>query len=133
MDVYDFSGSITAAAEDAIVAAHGIAGVLGELQFLVWDDWVAGSWTPCRMPTCYFFATKVATAIVFNNPVEQIDAGSRRYTRDGMAFPVDTRLRPRGGEGELVVTPAQLDILLQTGGPRLGSFDLHQAALSDGI
>ncbi len=31
------------------------------------------------------------------------------YTRDGMAFPVDARLRPRGGEGELLVTPAQLD------------------------
>jgi glutamate-ammonia-ligase adenylyltransferase len=26
------------------------------------------------------------------------------YTRDGMLFPVDTRLRPRGHEGELVVT-----------------------------
>jgi glutamate-ammonia-ligase adenylyltransferase len=26
------------------------------------------------------------------------------YTRDGMVFAVDTRLRPRGGEGELVVT-----------------------------
>ena len=30
------------------------------------------------------------------------------YTRDGTAFPVDTRLRPHGREGELVVTPAQL-------------------------
>ena len=26
------------------------------------------------------------------------------YTRDGTIFPVDTRLRPRGQEGELVVT-----------------------------
>ena len=26
------------------------------------------------------------------------------YTRDGTLFPVDTRLRPRGQEGELVVT-----------------------------
>jgi glutamate-ammonia-ligase adenylyltransferase len=30
------------------------------------------------------------------------------YTRDGMVFPVDARLRPRGGEGELLVTPQQL-------------------------
>ena len=30
------------------------------------------------------------------------------YTRNGMVFPVDTRLRPRGGEGELLVTPVQL-------------------------
>lgn len=30
------------------------------------------------------------------------------YTRDGTLFPVDARLRPRGREGELVTTPAQL-------------------------
>ncbi len=30
------------------------------------------------------------------------------YTRDGTVFPVDTRLRPRGGDGELVITPADL-------------------------
>jgi glutamate-ammonia-ligase adenylyltransferase len=30
------------------------------------------------------------------------------YTREGMVFPVDARLRPRGGEGELLVTPTQL-------------------------
>ena len=30
------------------------------------------------------------------------------YTRDGALFPVDTRLRPRGREGDLVTTPAQL-------------------------
>jgi glutamate-ammonia-ligase adenylyltransferase len=31
------------------------------------------------------------------------------YTREGSLFAVDARLRPRGGEGELVVTPAYLD------------------------
>jgi glutamate-ammonia-ligase adenylyltransferase len=30
------------------------------------------------------------------------------YTSEGTVFPVDARLRPRGQEGELVVTPAQL-------------------------
>ena len=30
------------------------------------------------------------------------------YTRDGTLFPVDTRLRPLGREGELVTTPARL-------------------------
>jgi glutamate-ammonia-ligase adenylyltransferase len=30
------------------------------------------------------------------------------YTREGTLFPVDARLRPHGGEGELVVTPAKL-------------------------
>lgn len=31
------------------------------------------------------------------------------YTKEGTIFAVDTRLRPRGGEGELVVTPEQLE------------------------
>jgi glutamate-ammonia-ligase adenylyltransferase len=30
------------------------------------------------------------------------------YTQEGLVFPVDARLRPRGAEGELVVTPGQL-------------------------
>ena len=30
------------------------------------------------------------------------------YTREGMVFAVDARLRPRGGQGELVITPTQL-------------------------
>lgn len=34
------------------------------------------------------------------------------YTRDGTVFAVDARLRPRGGEGELVVTSDQLESYL---------------------
>src|SRR5207249_11786860 len=37
------------------------------------------------------------------------------YTRDGTLFAVDTRLRPRGGEGELVT--AEDDLLGYVGGP----------------
>jgi glutamate-ammonia-ligase adenylyltransferase len=44
-------------------------------------------------------ATEAARAIV-----QAIAA----YTRDGVLFSVDTRLRPRGNEGELVITPEQL-------------------------
>ncbi len=35
------------------------------------------------------------------------------YTKDGVLFAVDTRLRPRGGEGELVMTPAQVETYLR--------------------
>ena len=31
------------------------------------------------------------------------------YTQDGLVFPVDARLRPHGAEGELLVTPQQLE------------------------
>jgi glutamate-ammonia-ligase adenylyltransferase len=40
---------------------------------------------------------------------EQIVQALAAYTQEGMVFPVDTRLRPRGAEGELLVTPAQLE------------------------
>jgi glutamate-ammonia-ligase adenylyltransferase len=36
------------------------------------------------------------------------------YTREGSIFAVDTRLRPHGGEGELVITPAQFERYLTT-------------------
>jgi len=32
------------------------------------------------------------------------------YTREGAVFPVDARLRPHGGEGELVISPEQLEL-----------------------
>ena len=35
---------------------------------------------------------------------EQLMEALSAYTRDGTVFPVDARLRPRGAEGELVVT-----------------------------
>jgi glutamate-ammonia-ligase adenylyltransferase len=40
--------------------------------------------------------------------VERFMDALSAYTQDGMVFPVDTRLRPRGSEGELLVTVPQL-------------------------
>jgi glutamate-ammonia-ligase adenylyltransferase len=39
---------------------------------------------------------------------EQMMQTLSAYTQEGMVFPVDTRLRPRGTEGELLVTPGHL-------------------------
>ncbi len=39
---------------------------------------------------------------------ERVMEALTAYTREGTLFPVDTRLRPRGREGDLVTTPAQL-------------------------
>src|SRR5262249_45194327 len=43
--------------------------------------------------------------LVAENLVQLLSA----YTHEGALFAVDARLRPHGGQGELVVTPAQLD------------------------
>jgi glutamate-ammonia-ligase adenylyltransferase len=40
---------------------------------------------------------------------EQLIQTLSAYTQEGIVFPVDTRLRPRGGEGELLVTPSHLE------------------------
>ena len=40
---------------------------------------------------------------------EQVMEALSAYTREGTTFSVDARLRPRGSQGELVVTPAQLE------------------------
>jgi glutamate-ammonia-ligase adenylyltransferase len=40
--------------------------------------------------------------------VERMTDALSSYTRDGMVFVVDTRLRPRGAEGELLITIPQL-------------------------
>jgi glutamate-ammonia-ligase adenylyltransferase len=43
---------------------------------------------------------------VATKAVELIVHALAAYTREGMVFPVDARLRPRGSQGELILTPA---------------------------
>jgi glutamate-ammonia-ligase adenylyltransferase len=107
-DVYTSLGETTAAAEDAVAAAFSIAGAppglavmalgrLGSAEFDVLSD--ADLLFVCEEDQDRFELAKAA---------EQLMQSLAAYTRDGMVFPVDTRLRPRGGEGELLVTPSQL-------------------------
>jgi len=45
---------------------------------------------------------------VLTRAASQVVQALSAYTQEGMVFPTDTRLRPRGREGELLVTPAHL-------------------------
>jgi glutamate-ammonia-ligase adenylyltransferase len=47
--------------------------------------------------------------MVARRTAERMVEALSAYTRDGAVFPVDARLRPHGNEGELVVTPRQLE------------------------
>ena len=106
--VYESLAETTAAADDAIHAAFRIAGApehvaimavgrLGSREFDVLSD--ADLLFVCPeeqdVPALSKFAGKFMQVLA-------------AYTRDGMLFPVDTRLRPHGAEGELVVTTKQL-------------------------
>lgn len=106
--VYESLAANTAAAEDVIGAAFALAGKMEGLAVLALG----------RLGSCEFDALSDADLIFVRD--EALDADTARkaaeqmvhvlsaYTRDGMVFPVDMRLRPRGNEGELVVTPKEL-------------------------
>lgn len=108
-DVYESLATTTAAAEDAIAAALAIAGQplgmavgavgrLGSGEFDLLSD--ADMLFVCEDGLDRPGLTKTA---------EQLMQALAAYTQDGMVFPVDARLRPRGGEGELLISPKQLE------------------------
>jgi len=107
-DVYTSLGEVTAATEDAFAAAFEIAGApeglsvmalgrLGTSEFDVFSD--ADVLFVCEEDADREQLTPAAWKIV-----QVLNA----YTKEGTVFPVDVRLRPHGGEGELLVSPAQL-------------------------
>jgi glutamate-ammonia-ligase adenylyltransferase len=106
--VYESLGAVTAAAEDAIAAAVGIAGNPPGLAVLALGRMGSGELDILSDADLLFVCAEDCNRSGLQKSVEQIVEALAAYTRDGMAFPVDTRLRPRGGEGELLVTPTQL-------------------------
>ncbi|MBV8049962.1 MAG: hypothetical protein JOZ80_02160 [Acidobacteriaceae bacterium] len=107
-DVYSSCAEISSAAEDAIASAFEIAeapkgltimalGRLGSGELDLLSD--ADLLFVCDDPKNRQYVTQAASHIV------QILSA---YTQDGMLFPVDTRLRPRGLEGELLTTSGDL-------------------------
>jgi len=106
--VYESLGAITAAAEDAVAAALGIAGNPRGLAVLALGRLGSGELDILSDADLLFVCDEDRDRERLRKSVEQIVQALAAYTRDGMAFPVDMRLRPRGGEGELLVTPAQL-------------------------
>ncbi|HKS95368.1 MAG TPA: hypothetical protein VJV74_04455, partial [Terriglobia bacterium] len=101
----------TAAADRAIAAACAIATGCADSGFAIL---ALG-----RLGTREFDLLSDADLIFVRDPglsewqgsrlAEQVMEALSAYTREGTTFSVDTRLRPRGSQGELVVTPAQLE------------------------
>jgi len=98
----------TRAAEDAIKAAFAIArepaglavmavGRLGSREFDLLSD-----------ADLLFVVEDGQSREAMTHAAEVIMHALSAYTRDGTVFPVDARLRPRGGEGELLTSPGQL-------------------------
>jgi glutamate-ammonia-ligase adenylyltransferase len=106
--VYESLSEMSAAADDAISAALAIAGHppgfavlalgrLGSWEFDLGSD-----------ADLLFVRDEQAETDALIKVAEHMVGALAAYTQDGTLFPVDLRLRPRGAEGELLVTPESL-------------------------
>ena len=57
----------------------------------------------------FFVRARQTDSDAARSQAEKLMHALAAYTKEGTIFAVDTRLRPRGGEGELVVTPEELE------------------------
>jgi len=107
--VYESLSATTAAAEDAVAAAFGIVGAPQGLAVMALGRLGSGEFDVLSDADILFVYEQDHDREQLTKAAEQIMHALAAYTREGMVFPVDARLRPRGGEGELLVTPGQLE------------------------
>jgi len=107
-DVYESLGEATSAAEDAIAAAFEIAGAPQGLSILALGRLGSAEFDVLSDADVIFVYQEGEDREWLTKAASQMVQVLSAYTREGMVFPVDTRLRPHGGEGELLVTPTQL-------------------------
>ncbi len=106
--IYSSLAETTAAAEDAITAAFGIAGAPKGLAVLALGRVGSREFDVLSDADLLFVCDDFQDRRALTKAAEQMMQTLSAYTQEGMVFPVDTRLRPRGAEGELLVTPAHL-------------------------
>jgi [glutamine synthetase] adenylyltransferase / [glutamine synthetase]-adenylyl-L-tyrosine phosphorylase len=106
-DVYKSFEATTAAAEDVMATAVRLAGA-ENLAVMAVGRLGSGEFDLLSDADVLFVCGEDGDRIALTKSAEQMMHALAAYTRDGTVFPVDARLRPRGGEGELLSTPAQL-------------------------
>ncbi|MBV8893746.1 MAG: hypothetical protein JO266_17550 [Acidobacteria bacterium] len=107
--VYESLGAMTAAAEDAIAAAFTMAGAPAGLCVLALGRLATREFDIFSDADLVFVADETADRARLTKAAELLMHALAAYTQDGMLFPIDPRLRPRGSEGELVVSAKQLE------------------------
>jgi [glutamine synthetase] adenylyltransferase / [glutamine synthetase]-adenylyl-L-tyrosine phosphorylase len=106
--VYESMAVNTAAAEDAIATAFKIAGAPPGLAVMAVGRLGSGEFDVLSDADLLFVCEEGPDRLMLAKAAEKMMQVLAAYTQDGMVFSVDTRLRPRGGEGELLMTPVQL-------------------------
>ena len=107
--VYSSFAETTSAAEAAIAAAFGIAGNPHGLAILALGRLGSREFDLLSDADLLFVSDPAGDRRLLTKSAEQIMQTLAAYTQDGLVFPVDARLRPHGAEGELLVTPQQLE------------------------
>ncbi len=107
--VYDTLADVANLADKAVGAAFAIAGKPDGLAILALG----------RLGTCESDLLSDADLIFLRDESLDLGVATRAaevtmealsaYTKQGTVFPVDARLRPSGGSGDLVITPAALE------------------------
>jgi glutamate-ammonia-ligase adenylyltransferase len=108
--IYSSLADTTAAAEDAISSALSIAGAPSGFAILALGRLGSREFDLLSDADLLFVCDERADRHQLTRCAEELIQIISSYKQEGLVFPVDTRLRPRGEEGELVVTPSQLQI-----------------------
>ena len=106
--VYLSLAETTEAAEQAIRAAFGIAAAPAGLAVLALGRLGTREFDLLSDADLLFVSDGGEDRDPLLKSAEQMMQVLAAYTQEGLVFPVDARLRPRGAEGELVVTPGHL-------------------------
>ena len=108
-DIYDALSATTSAAEDAISCAFRMAGSTPGLAVMALGRLGTKEFDLGSDADLLFVCAEEADATALKAAVERIVQVLSAYTQDGTVLAVDTRLRPRGKEGELIVSSPQLE------------------------
>jgi len=105
--VYESFEATTAAAEDVMATAVHLADAEG-LAVMALGRLGSGEFDLLSDADALFVCGEDGDRIALTKCAEKMMHALSAYTRDGTVFSLDARLRPRGGEGELLSTPGQL-------------------------
>ena len=108
-NVFDSLSDNTAAADAAMQAALAIAGAPPGFAVMALGRLGAQEFDLLSDADVVFVCEESCNRDEIRRAAEHWMEALTAYTRDGTVFSVDPRLRPRGREGELVVTPSQLE------------------------
>ncbi len=107
--VYESLSETTRAADEAIAAALAIAGKPEGLAVMALGRLGTAEFDLLSDADLLFLRDEELEAADAIKAAEHLMQALSAYTREGTVFPVDARLRPRGAEGELVMTVAYVE------------------------